>query len=182
MTNWLYPWLYTLMKYLYVSAMFALLKCIFECNFNPCVVHQASQPAHQKRSKKSDIWFLLSVCPEPPHIISADILLTPLRRSICSVVCDNVWNPVGHRDMVLIGVTPWHFQPIRSQRWSLPTNQMPPLTICPGHPRCLGSHGECGSLSRLVTFGVMFLLDIENEFTWHCIGNWDCLHLISRPN
>ena len=63
------------MKYLYVSAMFALLKCIFECNFNPSVVHQASQPAHQKRSKKSDIWFLLSVCPEPPHIIIIIIII-----------------------------------------------------------------------------------------------------------
>ena len=142
----------------------------------------ASSITASSSEEKQEKWHLVLIVRGSSHIISADILLTPLRRSICSVVCDNVWNPVGHRDMVLIGVTPWHFQPIRAQRWSLPTNQMPPLTICPGHPRCLGSHGECGSLSRLVTFGVMFLLDTENEFTWHCIGNWDCLHLISRPN
>ena len=136
-------------------------------------MHRASSSSEEKQEKwHLDLLILSVASPLIPITWYLQTLSLPEINMLCGV-----WQclgPVGHRDIVLIGVTLGHFRPMRDQGWSARTNQMPLPTICRSHPRCQSSHGEYCPLLRMPTFGVMFLLDTEM-----CISNWDWLHLIS---
>ena len=137
------------------------------------VMHRASSSSEEKQEKwHLDLLILSVASPLIPITWYLQTLSLPEINMLCGV-----WQclgPVGHRDIVLIGVTLGHFRPMRDQGWSARTNQKPLPTICRSHPRCQSSHGEYCPLLRMPTFGVMFLLDTEM-----CISNWDWLHLIS---